>query len=58
MITQSIEQAKKLQNHLLASTFPDEFYIDNLILSVHDVKQNVRINSTVDIQKSKYLEEK
>lgn len=58
VITQSMEQAEKLQNHLLASTFPDEFYIDNLILSVQEAKPNVRINSTVDIQKSKYLEEK
>ena len=58
VITQSIEQAEKLQNHLLASTFPDEFYIDNLLLSVQEAKQNVRINSTVDIFMSKYLEEK
>lgn len=58
VITQSLEQAEKLQNHLLASTFPDEFYIDNLVLSVQDVKKNVRINSTIDIKKSTYLKEK
>ena len=58
VVTQTLEQAEKLQNHLLASTFPDEFYIDNLILSVQEAKPNVRINSTVDVQKSKYLEER
>ncbi|AWE06584.1 hypothetical protein DCE79_03920 [Lysinibacillus sp. 2017] len=58
VITQTMEQAEKLKNHLLASTFPDEFYIDNLLLTVEDAKQNIRINSTVTLQKSKYLEEK
>ena len=58
VITQTIEQAEKLKNHLLASTFPDEFYIDNLLLTVHDAKQDIRINSTVTLQKSKYLDVK
>lgn len=58
VITQTLDQAEKLKNHLLASTFPDEFYIDNLLLTVQDAKQNIRINSTVTLQKSKYLEEK
>lgn len=58
IITQTVEQAKKLQNHLLASTFPDEFYIDNLLFTVHDAEQNIRINSTVELQKSSYLSEK
>lgn len=58
IITQTYEQAQKLSNHLLASTFQDEFFIDNLQLTVHDAKQNIRINSTVELQQSNYLKEK
>lgn len=58
VITQTLEQAEKLKNRLLASSFQDEFYIDNLVLSIHDAQQNVRINSTTTVQKSTYLTEK
>lgn len=58
IITQTFEQAQKLENHLLASTFQDEFYIDNLKLTVHAATDNVRINSTVIVQNSKHLSEK
>lgn len=58
IITQSYDQAQKLKNHLLASSFPDEFYIDNLVLTVHEPSENIRINSTVVVQKSNYLSEK
>ncbi|MEK4424336.1 DUF881 domain-containing protein [Solibacillus sp. FSL K6-1523] len=58
IIMQTYEQAQKLTNHLLASSFQDEFFIDNLILTVHDAEQNVRINSTVELQQSKYLSER
>lgn len=58
IIMQSFDQAQKLKNHLLASSFPDEFYIDNLVLTVHEPLERIRINSTVVIQKSKYLSEK
>lgn len=58
IITQSFDQAQKLKNHLLASSFPDEFYIDNLVLTVHEPSERIRINSTVVVQKSKYLSEK
>ena len=57
IITQTVEQAQKLENHLLASTFQDEFYIDNLKLTVHAAVENVRINSTVIVQNSKHLSE-
>lgn len=57
VITATIEQAEKLKNHLLASTFPDEFYIDNLELTIHEAEQNIRINSTATIERSSYLTE-
>jgi uncharacterized protein YlxW (UPF0749 family) len=58
IITQSFDQAQKLKNHLLASSFPDEFYIDNLVLTVHEPSEHVRINSTAIVQNSNYLSEK
>ena len=58
VITPTYEQAEKLKNHLLASSFQDEFYIDNLVLTIHEAEKNVRINSVVTVQKSNYLSEK
>lgn len=58
VITQTYEQAQKLYNHLLASSFQDEFFIDNLLLSIQDAKQTIRIQSIVDVQSNDYLTEK
>lgn len=58
IITFTYEQAEKMKNHLLASTFQDEFYIDNLVLTIHEAEQNLQIDSVVPVQKSKYLSEK
>lgn len=58
VVTPTYEQAEKLKNHLLASTFPDEFYIDNLEFTIHEAEQNIRINSTATIERSSYLTEK
>lgn len=58
IITFTYEQAEKMKNHLLASTFQDEFYIDNLVLTIHEAEQNILIDSVVPVQKSKYLSEK
>lgn len=57
IITFTYEQAEKMKNHLLASTFQDEFYIDNLVLTIHEAEQNIQIDSVVPVQKSKYLSE-
>src|SRR5690606_10106484 len=58
IITFTYEQAEKMKNHLLASSFQDEFYIDNLILTIHEAEQNVQIDSVAPVQRSKYLSEK
>lgn len=58
IITDTYDQAEKMKNHLLASSFQDEFYIDNLVLTIHDAEQNVQIDSVVAVQKTKYLSEK
>lgn len=58
IITHTYDQAEKMKNHLLASSFQDEFYIDNLVLTIHDAEQNVQIDSVVAVQKTKYLSEK
>lgn len=58
IITFTYEQAEKMKNHLLASSFQDEFYIDNLVLTIHEAEQNVQIDSVAPVQRSKYLSEK
>lgn len=58
IITFTHEQAEKMKNHLLASTFQNEFYIDNLVLTIHEAEQNIQIDSVAPVQKIKYLSEK
>ncbi|MGN7477241.1 DUF881 domain-containing protein [Solibacillus silvestris] len=58
VVTHTYEQAEKLKNQLLASSFQDEFYIDNLVLTIHEAERNVRIDSTVTVKKSSFLSEK
>lgn len=58
IITHTYEQAEKMKNHLLASTFQDEFYIDNLVLTIHEAEQNIQIDSVAPVQRIKYLSEK
>ena len=58
IITLTYEQAEKMKNHLLASTFQDEFYIDNLVLTIHEAEQKIQIDSIAPVQRIKYLSEK
>lgn len=58
IITYTYEQAEKMKNHLLASTFQDEFYIDNLVLTIHEAEQNIQIDSVASVPRIKYLSEK
>lgn len=43
IITETMEDAQKLYSYLFASTFPDDFYLDNLNLSIHPAKENITI---------------
>lgn len=55
MITANYEAAEKLSNTLLASTYRDEFFIDNLQLTIHPAQQHIRVNATVDLPYYEYL---
>lgn len=48
VISATVEQAQKMYNYVLASSLPDEFYIDNYLLEVEEVEQNISIASTID----------
>lgn len=59
IITPSIELANKLYNYLLASSFMDEFYIDNFELQVNEVQSKITIaESTTNTLTNTYLVEK
>lgn len=47
----------RLYNYLLASSFTDEFYIDNLTLQIEEPKQSVTINGSDISVKTEYLQE-
>lgn len=57
VITATEEEANKLYNHLMASTFMDEFFIDNMMLEVGQPQATITIKATdVEIRHS-YLTE-
>lgn len=58
VITQTFEETQKLYNYLLASSFRDEFFIDNLTLTINEIRQSLDIQSIGEIQVNEYLMEK
>lgn len=57
VITANGADAEKLSNVLLASTYRDEFFIDNLQLTIQPAQQHIRIDSTVNLPRTDYLAE-
>lgn len=57
VITMNKEAAEKLSSALLASSYRDEFFIDNLRLIIQDPQEQLRIDSTVDVPSHTYFTE-
>lgn len=45
IITETFEKAEKLHSYLYASTFQDDFYIDNLKLTISPAKEEITIDA-------------
>lgn len=56
IISESMEDSEKLYNHLLASRILDDFYIDNLTLTVSEPKGDLVIEAYDDAIETKYLQ--
>lgn len=57
VVTDTEEEASKLYNYLLASSFMDEFFIDNMLLTVEAPQPSITVDAT-DLQiRSTYLTE-
>ena len=57
VITATEEEAGKLYNHLMASTFIDEFFIDNMMLQVGQPQDAITIKATDVKISNRYLTE-
>lgn len=57
VITNAQEEAQKLYNHLLSSSFMDEFFIDNIELTIGEPQQELRIGETDQKLTNTYLNE-
>ena len=57
VITGTEEEAGKLYNHLMASTFIDEFFIDNMMLQVGQPQDAITIKATDVKISNRYLTE-
>lgn len=45
IITETYEEAEKLYSYLYSSNIPDAFYIDNLILEIHEAEKEMTISA-------------
>lgn len=45
IITDTYKEAEKLYSYLYSSTIPDAFYIDNLLLQIHEVERELTISA-------------
>lgn len=57
IVTANADDAEKLSSALVASTYRDEFFIDNLQLTIQPAQQHIRIDSTVNLPQYDYLTE-
>ncbi|MFF5993224.1 DUF881 domain-containing protein [Lysinibacillus sp. KU-BSD001] len=59
VITETEEEAAKLYNHLMASSFMDEFFIDNMMLTVEQPETTLTVRATdMDIRNTYLTEHK
>ena len=56
IISKSLEDSEKLYNHLLASRILDDFYIDNLTLTVSEPQTDLVIEAYDGAIDTKYLQ--
>ncbi|AQU79893.1 MULTISPECIES: DUF881 domain-containing protein [Planococcus] len=56
IISESMEDSEKLYNHLLSSRILDDFYIDNLTLTVSAPKKDLIIEAYDEVIDTKYLQ--
>lgn len=57
VVTETEEEASKLYNYLLASSFMDEFFIDNMLLTVEEPQPSITVDATDLEIRSTYLKE-
>lgn len=57
VVTDTEEEASKLYNYLLASSFMDEFFIDNMLLTVEAPQPSITVDATDLEIRSTYLTE-
>lgn len=57
VVTETEEEASKLYNYLLASSFMDEFFIDNMLLTVEEPQSSITVDATDLEIRSTYLKE-
>ena len=57
IITETFEKAEKLYGYLYASPFRDDFYLDNLNLSINEAQKNITITEFDGKLSNKYLVE-
>ncbi len=57
VITNAQDEAEKLYNHLLASSFMDEFFIDNIELTIGEPQSDLEIAATDKKLMNTYLNE-
>ena len=57
VVTETEEEASKLYNYLLASSFMDEFFIDNMLLTIEEPQSFITVDATDVEIRSTYLTE-
>ncbi len=57
VVTETGEEASKLYNYLLASSFMDEFFIDNMLLTVEEPQPSITVDAADVEIRSTYLTE-
>lgn len=57
IVTETFEDSEKVYNYLLASPLHDDFYIDNLIIDIHEPSEQIELNGWTEQVELMYLQQ-
>lgn len=58
VVTKSVDDAEKLYNYLLSSLLADDFFLENLLLTIQEPKRKITINAYEQSIKNHYLNDR
>ncbi len=58
IITENLEEAHRLSSYIQSSSLRDDFYLDNLVIDIHEVSEQIQLSNWTKPLDTNYLKER